>query len=123
MHNRTWSGCKPHIIFECLLFVLIMSLPTIPSPPTDNLYKFMAIAGLVLFVLAPAYLATFYLADKQRQFDAEMAELRELPPPQYNGVGARILSGDTNVTVAEKEMVQKYDAIDMERVRAERIVE
>jgi len=29
-----------------------MALPTLPSLPTDNLYKFLAIFGLILFVLS-----------------------------------------------------------------------
>jgi len=71
-----------------------MSLPSLPSLPTDNLYKFMAITGVVLFVGAPVYWATFYfqLAEKETASQVARVELREqileyahLPPPPKRG--------------------------------------
>ena len=47
-----------------------MTLPTFPVPPTDNLYKFAAISGVVLFILAPVYWAGFYVAYKHQELAA-----------------------------------------------------
>jgi hypothetical protein len=83
----------------------------------------MAIAGLVLLIVAPVYFTTFYITSKQRELDAEMALMVEMAPPQYNAIRLRIHTGNTNVTEPEKQLVEKFDKLDLERVRAERVVE
>lgn len=35
-----------------------MSIPYLPSPPTDNLYKFAALLGAIVTIAAPAYYVT-----------------------------------------------------------------
>ncbi len=51
-----------------------MSLGLFPSPPTDNLYKFVAVAGLLLFIGAPVYWATFYLQLAEKENAAQVAK-------------------------------------------------
>lgn len=38
-----------------------MNLPGMPTPPTDSLYKFMAILGILLLIVAPVFWANFYI--------------------------------------------------------------
>jgi hypothetical protein len=53
--------------------------PSLPSPPTDNLYKFMALAGLVLMFGAPIYWAK-YEADLTDYVVEQIRNLPEVPP-------------------------------------------
>src|SRR5689334_12006318 len=43
-----------------------MTIPGLPSPPTDNLYKFMALSGLVLIIIAPFFWANYYFPQADR---------------------------------------------------------
>ncbi|WCE02808.1 hypothetical protein [Pseudoxanthomonas sp. JBR18] len=45
----------------------------VPNFPTDNLYKFMAIFGLVLFIFGLAYPLKVIEADEQLGFQAQLA--------------------------------------------------
>ena len=58
-----------------------MSFITAPSPPTDNLYKFVAIAGLVFFFGGPFYWATFELKLQERQTAAWVSLHKQIEIP------------------------------------------
>ena len=53
------------------------------TPPTDNLYKFVAISGLVLLFGAPVYWATFELQLQERRTEAIVAFEKSWPPAEY----------------------------------------
>jgi len=52
-----------------------------PSPPTDNLYKFVAISGLLLLVGAPVYWATFEVKLQERQTEAWVSLFKRIQVP------------------------------------------
>lgn len=55
-------------------------MPPIPTPPTDNLYKFVAFCGLVLLVLGlagPAYVERSFLEYFSQRFHATEDRLRD----------------------------------------------
>jgi hypothetical protein len=86
-----------------------MNVPTLVSPPTDNLYKFMAISGVVLLIVAPFFWAQFHITHAERTRLA-IRGLRVLPPDhEYFNSKARIERGDA-VTDEQRKLVEKYDA-------------
>ena len=52
--------------------------PILPAPPTDNLYKFVALAGLVLFIGAPVFWIQYTLELRQGEDDHVRANLTAL---------------------------------------------
>jgi hypothetical protein len=92
-----------------------MNVPGIPSPPTDNLYKFMAISGVVLLIVAPFFWAKFYITQAERtRLAIEM--LGSIPAVDTLESKARIEIGDP-VTDEQKKQVEKYDALRKESGR------
>jgi len=92
-----------------------MNFPALSSPPTDNLYKFMALSGVVLLIIAPFFWAKFYITHAERtQLAIQM--LRELPPPGYFDARAAI-EGGLRVSAEQKKLVEKYDALRKESSR------
>ena len=70
-----------------------MSFISPPSPPTDNLYKFVAISGLLLLVGAPVYWTTFEVKLQERQTEAwvSLFERIQVPgeylvPPRFENI-------------------------------------
>jgi hypothetical protein len=68
--------------------------PLLPTPPTDNLYRFLALTGFVLVLSAPVYWASYSLplAEKEALHDLASRELQEqilkygsLPAPPRAG--------------------------------------
>jgi hypothetical protein len=62
-----------------------MSALPIPTSPTDNLYKFVSIAGLILLLGSPVYWASFSLALEQRELDDLVAffKTNQSTPGEY----------------------------------------
>jgi hypothetical protein len=60
-----------------------MNVPALPTPPTDNLYKFMALSGVVLLIVAPIFWANYYITQAERTRLAFEALGASLPPPDY----------------------------------------
>lgn len=64
-------------------------IPEVPKLPTDNLYKFMAITGLVLFIVSPGYWlaihskATPLIKAQNEERKAELALADALTNPIY----------------------------------------
>ena len=90
-----------------------MSLGLFPSPPTDNLYKFVAVAGLLLFIGAPVYWATFYLqlAEKENAAQVAKTELANqilkygtLPAPPKRG--EQPSPGFTEALATQQELIE-----------------
>jgi hypothetical protein len=87
-----------------------MTIPKLPIPPTDNLYKFMAISGVVLLIVAPIFWAQFYITHTERTRLAIRALRIDLSPEhEYWNAKARIERGES-VTNEQKKLVEKYDA-------------
>lgn len=83
--------------------------PTIPTPPTDNLYKFMALAGIVLLVAAPFYWTSYYVKQQER-FHATLRSMKAaMPPSDYFYAKVQIEKGD-NVSPERRQLVEHYDA-------------
>jgi hypothetical protein len=87
-----------------------MNLPQIPTPPTDNLYKFMAISGVVLIIVSPIFWAHFHITQTQRTRLAFETLAESLPPAEYMMAEAKIRNAKV-VTEEEKKLVEKYDAL------------
>jgi hypothetical protein len=58
-----------------------MTPPILPSPPTDNLYKFIAVAGLVLLFGAPVYWSSYTDASHGQRLEALRALLQKAATP------------------------------------------
>jgi hypothetical protein len=58
-----------------------MSLFTPPSPPTDNLYKFVAISGVVLLIGAPVYWTSYELQLQERETEAWASLIKQVSVP------------------------------------------
>jgi len=87
-----------------------MTIPKLPLPPTDNLYKFMAISGVVLLIVAPVFWAQFYITHAERTRLAIRALRIDLSPEnEYWNAKARIERGES-VTNEQRKLVEKYDA-------------
>jgi len=87
-----------------------MTIPKLPLPPTDNLYKFMAISGVVLLIVAPIFWAQFYITHAERTRLAIRALRIDLSPEhEYWNAKARIERGES-VTDEQRMLVEKYDA-------------
>jgi len=101
-----------------------MNIPKLPLPPTDNLYKFMAISGVVLLIVAPLFWAQFYITHAERTRLALQALRIDLSPEhEYWNSKARIERGES-VTDEQRKLVEKYDALrkESERVGSEFLV-
>jgi hypothetical protein len=87
-----------------------MTIPKLPLPPTDNLYKFMAISGVVLLIVAPIFWAQFYITHAERTQLAIRALRIDLPPEhEYWDSKARIERAES-VTDEQRKFVEEYDA-------------
>jgi hypothetical protein len=87
-----------------------MTIQKLPLPPTDNLYKFMAISGVVLLIVAPIFWAQFYITHAERTRLAFRALKIDLSPEhEYWNSKARIERGES-VTDEQRKLVEKYDA-------------
>jgi hypothetical protein len=93
-----------------------MNIPGLPSPPTDNLYKFMALSGVVLLLVAPIFWAKFYLSHSERTRAAIQSLGYSLPPPEYYFFRPKVLAGES-VTEEERKLVEKFDSLPMESSR------
>jgi hypothetical protein len=94
-----------------------MNIPKLPFPPTDNLYKFMAISGVVLLIVAPIFWAQFHITHAERTRLAFQALRIVLPPEdEYWNSKARIERGEP-VTEKQRKLVEKYDALRKESDR------
>jgi hypothetical protein len=93
-----------------------MNIPTLPSPPTDNLYKFMALSGVVLLLAAPFFWAKFYITHAERTRAAIESLGYSLPPPDYYFFRAKLLGGES-VTEEQRKLVEKFDSLRKESSR------
>ena len=94
-----------------------MYIPTLPSPPTDNLYKFMALSGVILLMVAPFFWAKFYITQVERTRMAIETLGESIPPYDYYISRARIWRGES-VTEDQRKLVEKFDALRKESGRA-----
>jgi len=95
-----------------------MNVSKLPLPPTDNLYKFMAISGVVLLIVAPFFWAQFHITHAERARLAFQALKIDLSPEhEYWNSKARIERGES-VTDEQRKLVEKYDAKRKEDDRA-----
>jgi len=92
-----------------------MNVSGIPSPPTDNLYKFMAISGVVLLIVAPFFWAKFYITQAERTRLA-IETLGSVSAWDTLESKARIKIG-APVTDKQKKQVEKDDALQEESGR------
>ena len=46
------------------------NIPGLPTIPTDNLYKFMALAGIVMLIVAPIFYAKYYISHYNIELEA-----------------------------------------------------
>lgn len=93
-----------------------MNVPELPSPPTDNLYKFMALSGVVLLMVAPFFWAKFYITHTERTRLAFQVLGESIPPYDYYISRATIERGES-VTEEQRKLVEKYDALRKESGR------
>jgi Flp pilus assembly protein TadB len=94
-----------------------MNVPKLPFPPTDNLYKFMAISGVVLLIVAPVFWAQFYITHAERTRLALRALRIDISPEdEYWHAKARIERGKS-ATDEQRKLVEKYDAQQEEHSR------
>lgn len=94
-----------------------MNIPALPSLPTDNLYKFMALSGVVLLIVAPFFWAKFYITHSDRTRTAIELLGESLPPPDYYFFRAKLLRGES-VTEEQRKLVQNFDSLRKESSRA-----
>ena len=67
-------------------------IPEFLKPPTDNLYKFMTIVGLILFLISISYPPWLYHRSQMAVFDAERdAELLQLERDDLNEKYRRVV--------------------------------
>jgi hypothetical protein len=90
-----------------------MSFPTLPSPPTDNLYKFMAMSGVVLLIVAPIFCAQFYVSQAERTRKAFETLGESFAPADYEMAKVKF-ENDKPITDEEKNLIEKYDALKKE---------
>ncbi len=89
------------------------------SPPTDNLYKFVAISGLVLLFGAPVYWGTFELQVQERRTEAIVAFEKSWPPPEYFFLPTSVGTNDGGGARERLEALrQSVEAAQAENVRA-----
>jgi hypothetical protein len=93
-----------------------MKIPGLPSLPTDNLYKFMALSGVVLLLVAPIFWAKFYISHSERTRAAIESLGYSLPPPEYYFFRAKVLGGES-VTEEQRKLVEKFDSLRRESSR------
>ncbi len=86
-----------------------MNIQGLPSLPTDNLYKFMALSGVVLLLVAPIFWAKFYISHSERTH-AAIASLDYLPPPEYYSFKAKLLRGES-LPKEDIELIEKFDSL------------
>jgi len=91
-----------------LVIASTMNVPALPSPPTDNLYKFMALSGVILLIIAPFFWAKFYITHTERTRSAWDA-LRPLPY-EYFMAKAKVESGEP-VSEGQRKLVETHDAM------------
>jgi hypothetical protein len=94
-----------------------MNIPTLPSPPTDNLYKFMALSGVVLLMVAPFFWAKFYITHAEQTRMAFETLFESIPPYDYYISKGKVERGES-VTEDQKKLVEKFDALRKESGRA-----
>lgn len=87
------------------------NIPGLPTIPTDNLYKFMALSGVVMFIVAPIFYVNFYISYKKIEYTA-IDSLR-VPHPEYYFIKSKMEHGET-VTKSQKELVEKWDSFKKE---------
>jgi uncharacterized membrane protein YciS (DUF1049 family) len=88
---------------------IIMNIQGLPSLPTDNLYKFMALSGVVLLLVAPIFWVNFYISHSDRT-RAAIASLDYLPPPDYYSSKAKLLRGES-IPDQQIELIDKVDSL------------
>jgi len=93
-----------------------MNFPALQSPPTDNLYKFMALSGVVLLIVAPFFWAKFYITHAERTRLAIQMLGEAIPPPNYFDSKAAIERG-LPVSEEQKKLLEKYEALRKESSR------
>jgi hypothetical protein len=86
-------------------------IPGLPTIPTDNLYKFIALTGVLMFIVAPIFYVNFYISYHKIELDA-IDSLR-VPSWDYYESKSKIEHGET-VTNAQKELVEKWDSFKRE---------
>ena len=87
-----------------------MNLPTLPSPPTDSLYKFMALSGIILLVVAPFFWAKYYISQAERTHMALKTLRESIAPYNYYIANGKLQNGEP-LSDNEKKLVEKYDAL------------
>lgn len=86
-----------------------MSTPEIPSLPTDNLYKFAALTGLVLLLAAIFLWANFYIHRLEKNLLVRVRLLEAIEAPyQYYIAKARAKNGE-DVSIEQKTMISRFD--------------
>lgn len=93
-----------------------MNIPGLPSPPTDNLYKFMALSGVILLLVAPIFWAKFYISHSERTRAAIESLGYSLPPPEYYFFRAKVLAGES-VPDEQRKLVEKFELLRRESSR------
>ena len=95
-----------------------MTFPPLPSPPTDNLYKFAALTGVILVLGAPVYWATYTNAARQREVIAWEALRDEANTPFEYLAGPRLTPSDPAEAKAQEERFSKM-RVEVERKHRE----
>jgi hypothetical protein len=82
-----------------------MNLPLLPTPPTENLYKFAAITGVILCILAPLYWASFYVAYRHQELAALQSLHDAVASEDFSVLKATDQTAKT-MTTEEKQLVE-----------------
>jgi hypothetical protein len=96
----------------------MMNLPQLPQPPTDNLYKFKAIAGISLLIVSlgvPAFLAYSSIIDVL-DIRAKISVLEE----EQNNLLEDLTRRNTDISAGKVESEQKAEDF-RERIRRARL--
>src|SRR5664279_740265 len=93
-----------------------MSFIAPPAPPTDNLYKFLAISGVMLLLAAPVYWSAFEIKVEERYTQAWVALYRQIETPGEYFVPPRFENTPEGAKAREKweALKAKIDAEDVE---------
>ena len=79
----------------------------IPDIPTDNLYKFMCFAGLLLFIISPFYFYTFTHKVFLKKMDLEMEIALSKTKMEYLKEDVDILEKDVDKAVKNLDILEK----------------
>jgi len=95
-------------------------LLNIPSPPTDNLYKFLALAGILIVV--GGYVFVYLQADRSQELLRELKQGAALIHAETEIARLRSLLNDPNERRG-KHLEEGYEAAARERARLTKVEE